>query len=228
MGHQGQGIDKLSLSSLAPVSAKQVEKLKKKLAVMCRRDYPITTNFPHALETLIVQECNLKRIDSRMLQLRRLVSLDLSHNHLKSLPENFESVPLLSELKLSDNHIEEVPSGFCNGSLANSLTTLDLSQNRIKILKPYFCGLQSLVNLKLDKNELLFLPQMLGTIPKLRSFTGANNQLRTLPVSFTQFTLDTLDLFGNCFLLDGVNTAIDRLQDPTLLEAAARVIIRHK
>ena len=228
MAHQGQGLEKLTLSSLAPVSSKQVEKLRKKLAIVDRRDYPITTNFPKELETLIVQECKLKRIDSRMLQLRRLVTLDLSHNHLKTLPDNFDCVPQLAELKLADNHIEDLPHGFSNGSLAKSLSLLDLSENKIKILRPHFCGFQSLVTLKLDKNELQFLPQMLGTFSRLRHLTVTNNKLTTLPVSFTQLTLDTLDLFSNNFMLDGVDTARNRLQEPTLLEAAARVIIKHK
>lgn len=228
MAFQGQGLEKIKLSALAPISSQQVEKLKKKMTITSRRDYPITTNFPNAIETLIIQQCSLKRIDSRILQLRHLVSLDLCNNHLKSLPGDFDNVPHLSELKLTDNQLEDIPKGFCSGPLSKRLTLLDLSQNSIKVLRPYFCALQALVNLRLDNNELSFLPQAFGTLTSLRALAVTNNKLNTLPMSFTDLRLDTLDLFGNEFLQDGLNTAIDRLQGLTLLELSARAIIKQR
>ncbi len=58
-------------------TSSQVTKPKTKLVVTEKKEYPITTNFPSSLETLSVNGINLKKLDSRMMKLRLLVSLDL-------------------------------------------------------------------------------------------------------------------------------------------------------
>ena len=130
LGHQGNDLSKVTLSSLAPASAKQVERVRSKMVVTTRRDYPITTGFPISLTSLRVSDCMLKRIDSRMLRLYNLRSLDLSGNHLKTLPEDFSRLDRLSELRLANNHLEDIPVGFCFGPLCRTLNLLDLSGNR--------------------------------------------------------------------------------------------------
>lgn len=55
LGIQNKDIDKLHLSTLAPVKQSQVEKPKTKLVITCKKDYPITTAFPYTLETLRVR-----------------------------------------------------------------------------------------------------------------------------------------------------------------------------
>lgn len=54
MGMQNKNIEKLHLSSLAPVKQSQIEKPKTKLVVSSKQEYPITTAFPYTLETLRV------------------------------------------------------------------------------------------------------------------------------------------------------------------------------
>jgi hypothetical protein len=46
-------------------STSQVTKSKTKLVVTDKKEYPITTNFPCTLETLVVTAINLKKIDTR-------------------------------------------------------------------------------------------------------------------------------------------------------------------
>lgn len=55
MGMQNKNIEKLHLSSLAPVKQSQIEKPKTKLVVSSKQEYPITTAFPYTLETLRVR-----------------------------------------------------------------------------------------------------------------------------------------------------------------------------
>lgn len=54
MGMQNKNIEKLHLSSLAPVKQSQIEKPKTKLVISSKQEYPITTAFPYTLETLRV------------------------------------------------------------------------------------------------------------------------------------------------------------------------------
>ena len=228
LGVQGKGLDKLTLSTLAPACSNITEKLKTKLTVTSKKDYPITSNFPSSLEYLMVTGCNLKRFDSRMLQLRNLTVLNLSENSIRKLPDDFGRVTRLAELHLAGNQIEEIQKAVCESTLIDSLHTLDISRNKLKILKPWFCNLKLLRNLRIDCNELSYLPYQLGTLANLRNLSVARNKLRTLPATFTQLHLDTLDLFENPFLDDGPNSVIDRLNFPTLLELCARAVHTYK
>ena len=75
-----------------------------------------------------------------------LVNLDLSDNHLSSLPMNL-SAPALTSLNISKNQFSHVSLCICTFT---SLTTLDLSGNSIRML-PYEMGmLTKLVHLNLN------------------------------------------------------------------------------
>lgn len=50
--------------------ARDVEKPKKKLTIVSKKDYPLTSNFPYSLEQLQVSYCKLSRVDMRMLSLK--------------------------------------------------------------------------------------------------------------------------------------------------------------
>ena len=229
LGHRGDNLEKVSLSCLAPASAKTVERLKTRLSISSRKDYPVTTGFPSALEVLHVQQCTLKKVDSRMLQLRNLRVLNLSHNRLQCLPEDWDQLIGLTEFHLADNLLSELPQGFCTGNLSNSLTLLDLSKNKIKFLRPFFCKLQKLVTLRLSENELACLPSNLGQLMALRYLSLTQNQLRVLPATFCQLRLEELDMFANAFLQDGPGSIINRLDSNAgLLELAARAIKKYR
>ena len=51
---QGKDLDNITLSSLAPASAKNLEPPKTSLVILNKKDYPLTTNFPSSLESLQV------------------------------------------------------------------------------------------------------------------------------------------------------------------------------
>jgi len=223
----GKDCEKLTLSALQPVSTKQIEGPKKKLAVLKRGDYP-TKGFPHTLQQLQVSGIRLARVDSRMLKLRSLVKLDLSGNEITSVPENFDLLDQLSELDISANQIEKLPRGFCTGTLAKSLKLLNLSDNKIILLPNYFCNLRQLVTLNLNNNQLKLLPPSVGRLTNLKHFQASGNNLKVLPGSFSRLRLDTLELTSNDFDHRMEPRVLrDRLENvSTLLELVARYITK--
>ena len=51
---QGKSLDNITLSSLAPASAKNLEPPKTSMIILDKKDYPTTKNFPSSLESLQV------------------------------------------------------------------------------------------------------------------------------------------------------------------------------
>ncbi|XP_030641521.1 leucine-rich repeat protein 1 [Chanos chanos] len=226
LAHNGSNTDSLPLSNLTPVRARDVEKPKKKLTIVSKKDYPLTSNFPYSLEQLQVSYCKLSRIDMRMLSLKALRKLDLSNNHIKKLPDTIGDLGCLTELILHNNHLESFSEALCLSSLQRTLQHLDLSQNRLQVLPARFCQLRELVNLKLDDNKLMRLPFRVGQLSKMRYLSAAHNQLAVLPSNFRKLTLENLDLFGNPFTQPNPLDHSIRLTFPlTLLELASRAVV---
>ncbi|KAF7201742.1 leucine-rich repeat protein 1 [Nothobranchius furzeri] len=200
LADRGSDSSSLPLSTLTPVRARDVEQLKKKLTIMSKKDYPLTSNFPYSLEQLQVSYCKLSRVDMRMLSLKALCKLDLSNNHIKKLPATIGDLGCLSELVLHNNHLEAFSQALCLSTLQRTLRVLDISQNRLQSLPAQFCQLRELVNLKLDDNKLVCLPFHVGRLSKLRFLSAAHNQLTVLPCDFRKLSLENLDLFGNPFI----------------------------
>lgn len=199
------------------------------MIITSRRDYPLTKNFPYSLEHLQTSYCKLARLDTRVLCLKKLRKLDLSHNHIQQLPATIGDLTCLQELNLHDNHLESFSGALCNSTLQKSLQFLDLSQNKIKALPIQFCQLRELVNLKLDDNELIRLPFKIGRLGHLRFLSAARNKLPFLPSDFRKLCLESLDLFGNPFEQPNPLVPNIQLKIPlTLLECAARATVNHR
>ena len=102
-------LDQISLTSAALMGASlaQVTKPKEKMVISQKKDYPITSksNFPSSLTELKVNGVNLKKFDSRMLKLSRLVILDLSDNNIAIWPESLSGLVNLKELHMSNNQL---------------------------------------------------------------------------------------------------------------------------
>ncbi|NWQ67940.1 LLR1 protein, partial [Neopipo cinnamomea] len=229
LAHQGTDAGVLPLSTLVPAKNSEVEKPKTKMIITSRRDYPLTKSFPYSLEHLQTSYCKLARVDTRVLCLKKLRKLDLSHNHIKQLPASLGDLACLQELDLHDNHLESFSGALCRSGLQKSLQFLDLSQNRLRALPLEFCELRALVNVKLDDNELLRLPCRVGQLGRLRFLSAARNRLPFLPSDFRRLSLENLDLFGNPFEQPNPLVPDIRLKIPlTLLECAARATINHR
>ncbi|XP_070577246.1 leucine-rich repeat protein 1-like [Ptychodera flava] len=228
LAHQNTGLDKLQLTPLTKAKTSQVEKPQTRMVVMKQRDYPLTKAFPSTLESLKISHCALTRIEYRILGLKKLTVLDMSHNQIRTLPSSVEHLVSLTELHLPCNQLSEFPAGLCKDPFKSNLEVLDLSENKLKMLPPAICGLANLVNLKIEKNEIMRLPQAIGRLQGLKFLCSSHNQIKTLPAGFIRLSLDTIDLFGNPFLDDGPSTAMSRLEFPTLLELASRMIKRYR
>ena len=225
----GKSTDAMLSSSAVLSSNKISEKLKTKLTINNRKDYPVTSGFPPHLESLFVMSCGLKRFDSRMLALRRLTVLDLSNNQISLLPDNFDGVPQLANLKLSNNLITEVPASFCSSHLKISLSQIDLSSNQLSEIPPYFYNLENLITLKLDNNKLSSLSYGLRKLKRLRSLTLSHNQLHAVPAEIIFLHLNSLDVFGNSLLFTATVNSLDSLvlPLPTLFEFSFRILKKH-
>ncbi|XP_034051460.1 leucine-rich repeat protein 1 [Thalassophryne amazonica] len=229
LANSGSDLSSLPLCTLTPVRARDVEQLKKKLAIVSKKDYPLTSNFPYSLEQLQVSYCKLSRMDMRMLSLKALRKLDLSHNHIKKLPATIGDLGCLSELVLHNNHLESFSEALCLSTLQQTLQLLDLRQNRLQSLPSKFCQLRELVNLKLDDNRLVCLPFHIGRLSKLRFLSAAHNQLAVLPCDFRKLSLENLDLFGNPFADPNPLDHTIQLKFPLpLQEIASRAVLNFR
>ncbi|XP_034370325.1 leucine-rich repeat protein 1 [Arvicanthis niloticus] len=227
LAHRGCDVN-TPLSTLKPVKASEFEKYKTKMVITSKNDYPLSKNFPYFLEQLQASYCRLTQVDIRMLYLKYLTKLDLSHNCIKALPATIGDLAHLQELNLNDNRLERFSVPLCKSTLQKSLQSLDLSKNKIKALPVQFCQFRGLTNLNLSDNELIHLPFKIGQLTNLRYLSAARNKLRNLPCEFKMLSLEYLDLFGNTFEKPEVLPII-KLQVPlTLVESCERAVLSYR
>jgi len=225
----GKGLEKLTLSSLQPLSNKQLSGPKRKLMVSKRSEYPVKEGFPQTLTKIKIINIRLAKIEGRILKLVNLVVLDMSGNEIESVPEDFESLHSLTELSLADNKLTTLSRGFCTGKMTKTLKLLNLSGNQMKLLPNHICQLSQLVTLNVDSNQLSLLPPSIGKLSNLKHFTASKNLIKILPGGFSALRLDTLELSSNPFD-EPVSRVISNKLQPvsTLLEIAAKAIVRQK
>ncbi|KAG0012221.1 hypothetical protein BGZ80_000114 [Entomortierella chlamydospora] len=132
--------------------------------------------------------------------LRNLTLLDLSKNNLTNLPETITYLTKLVDLKLSCNQLESIPAGI--GGLTK-LAALSLDNNKLESIPPQIGLIKGLVSLDLSENPITVLPAEVGKLQFLRRL-----KLDQCPL-IEEFSHSPLH------------------SPPTLLELAARVIVRH-
>ncbi|KAF9966781.1 hypothetical protein BGZ70_001283 [Mortierella alpina] len=133
--------------------------------------------------------------------LRNLTLLDLSKNSLTSLPDSIRHLTKLVDLRLSHNFLEVVPPAIGEFS---KLTSLQLDNNRLERIPAQIGKIKGLAHLNLENNPLTILPAEIGHLQYLR-------RLR----------------IDNCPLLQRlVHSSVH--SPPTLLELAARVVVRQR
>jgi LRR-repeat protein 1 len=204
------------------------EQPKLRMMILKRQDYPLRDGFPSTLETLVIQGCMLSRVDSRIMQLDNLCTLDLSNNKIKELPELLCNLVNLADLRVTANQLSSFPDLLCQPPLSHSLKTLDLSDNLLVSLPGQFGHITSLVILNLANNQLKSLPFSFHWLRNLRKLSLLNNRLSYLPSNMHRLQLDTLDISGNDFYQeDSVQVIQSRLGVLPLLELSARVVKCH-
>ena len=206
------------------MKAAEVEKIKTEMTIVRRGDYPLGKPFPSSLRRLGVHSCGMLRIDTKIIQLKNLISLNLSNNQIKELPPSLNKLTSLAELIVPGNKLKEFPLALCRGTLATTLKFLDLSNNEINLLPLSFCNLHNLVHLKIDRAGLHMLPVNIGDLMHLQYLSACNNQLKVLPVSLANIRLESMDLSGNWFLEEKDWGIVSKLQVPSLMETAGRTV----
>nr|KAG5700867.1 hypothetical protein BaRGS_012274 [Batillaria attramentaria] len=222
---QGGDLSKVTLSTLQPASTASMKKLQSKMVITTRKDYPLTTTFPSSLQHLQVHSCGMKRLDSRILQLRKLQTLDLFDNLLTALPDDPGRWSTLKELRLAKNQFTTLPPVLWQSSLKETLAVLDVSGNQLKTLPLQVCEIKGLVQLLVDNNKITAIPPTIGALSKLCTLSATNNAITRLPACITRLPLESLDLFGNPLELPAQNIMLSsNLGVPSLVETAARAI----
>lgn len=219
-------LEKLPLSHLNAVKQRQIEKPKKKLAIKCRSDYPLTQGFPPTLEILLVNNINMKRIEERILKLKYLREINLSDNIIKTLPLELANLSSLSVLIVKGNQIEEIPEQLFNGKFKDSLVNLDLSNNNIREL-PFSIGkLNKLEILNVNSNNLVKLPYSFGKLRKLQELRVANNEISYFPLSMLHNKLSYLDFNFDQNDTENVIADFATGRVPPLVELAAASCVK--
>jgi energy-coupling factor transporter ATP-binding protein EcfA2 len=166
------------------------------------------------IDTLGFDSWNIDNIHEYVFLCKNLLSLKLSGNKLKILPEDIGKLTNLTELSLSDNKLKILPKEI--GQLTD-LTKLDLSGNKLKILPKEIGQLTDLTELGLIYNKLEILPKEIGQLINLTELDLRDNSLKILPKEIGQLTnLTELDLRYN--LLSSLPAQIGQLTNLTKLD----------
>ena len=110
---------------------------------------------------LYIQYKGIQCIGSEIRQLSCLTCLNLSNNHLTSIPPELGQLSSLWSLKLENNQLTSIPPEL---SQLSSLEYLYLKNNRLASIPREFGQLYSLRSLKLEKNPLKSIPDIRSNI----------------------------------------------------------------
>ncbi|KRT86037.1 hypothetical protein AMK59_1264 [Oryctes borbonicus] len=218
--------------NVTPSSVKNL--LPTKLIIKKRSDYP-ANGFPRTLEHLKINDIGRASLDQGILKLSRLVSLDLSHNCIEFLPNEFSNLTGLQELNLGNNMFGKgspAQWGWISGSVAKNLKLLDLCHNTLAFLPDNFIKFTRLITLHLDHNELKSLPSGIGNMSCMQVFTVSYNLLESLPGTVKRWKLSNIDLSHNKFTIhrgnDSETPAVKHLRLCSLKEYSGKAVLNYK
>lgn len=154
--------------------------------VQCERSkldvLPITLN--PAIQRLILRNNKIKTVDAAFHFYRDLQYVDLSSNHLVSIPtESFISQGKLQELHLNKNKLSAVDNKTFQG--LTSLTVLNMRENYLEELpQGLFSALPKLEELNLGQNRISKIHDLaFDGLLALRVLYLDDNLLKTVPTS---------------------------------------------
>ncbi|XP_050667417.1 insulin-like growth factor-binding protein complex acid labile subunit [Leptidea sinapis] len=156
------------------------------LVVVCEESrldvLPIVLN--PSIQRLIIRNNKIKTIDASMVFYTDLQHLDLSQNHLVSIPDkSFAYQRKLQELHLNHNKISAVANTTFQG--LGSLTVLNLKRNFLEELTSgIFTTLPKLEELNLGQNRISRIdPRAFSGLSALRILYLDDNQLSSVPTA---------------------------------------------
>ncbi|CAF3320775.1 unnamed protein product [Rotaria socialis] len=142
--------------------------------------------------------------------LKALTSLDLSHNQLLEIDEDFKLLSCLKILKLNNNRFSSFPSclhEMSNGEdekyIAETLMELYLNDNRIESIPEDIFHMTNLQTIDISNNQLMKFPDPLVYLEQLTSLAYSQQNgkhIGRLPADFINLcNLKKLDLSHNIF-----------------------------
>ena len=131
------------------------------LAYFSSTDIPLSLERSYVVPLVEINltENHLVTLPPELFQQRHLRTLRLSHNELTHLPssgslhQTLYNCPRLRELDLDWNQLQTLPEEFCRG-VGNSLEQLNVVHNRLTELPPGLWVMRQLRKLKLNSNSL--------------------------------------------------------------------------
>lgn len=147
------------------------------------------------LKALNIQGNNLTVLPASVRKNRRLESLWMGNNHLKTV--NFKGLRQLTDLNLYNADLSVCPPSVVK---LRRLLVLDLYYNNLTELPARLRRLRRLEQLAVSHNKLRELPAQLARLRRLQILYAHHNQIGTLPTQFDRFrSLRLLDLGYNFF-----------------------------
>lgn len=123
-------------------------------------------------------ECGLTEFPSEIFALAdSLEILDLSNNHLRALPDEFERLKHLKIVFFTNNDFEEIPSVL---SQCHDLKMVSFKSNQVATVGEHDLP-PSIRWLILTNNKIEKLPASLGSMSQLQKLMLAGNRLQSLP-----------------------------------------------
>ena len=106
-----------------------------------------------------------------------LKKLDLSNNHLTTIPERVNRLDNLEYLDLSFNNISQLPRSI---TAFTNLKILSLKSNHLKNLPPSIGVISTLESLTLRSNLIKSLPETIGSLNLLKILDLHHNQIKRI------------------------------------------------
>lgn len=163
------------------------------------------------LEHVNLSYNHIQSLPSTIHYLRFLRTLDLSHNYLTGLPTRFGDLEQLETLKLNHNSLTSLPVTFTR---LVHLKRLNLSKNRFQSID-MIKNLPQLIIFNISSNPLTSFPLLLSTCSNLEEILLANTNLN-------QATELTFEYFHQFPRLKKLDLSKNQLEDRFLDSASLR------
>jgi len=191
-------IDKMNYSNLEILENKEIPNLVL-FSAENNRLYSLPTIFfskQRKLKKLLLANNNFGEFPANLTNNSNIDKMDLSHNLIKSIPaQSLVNFVSLKELNLSHNKLVAISEDFI--SLFN-LEVLDLSFNHIQLFHSFILQMNKLEYLNLKNNEILVLPKTDYKFSKLTTLDVSNNGLTEVPPDlFKNSKISALNLKNN-------------------------------
>jgi len=136
-----------------------------------------------------LRQNRLRKVPSSLLELPSLVTLNLSHNEIVEIPDVPQLPAPLSVLELSHNHLRSLPN-----FVAPKLETLDISFNQFHTVPDCVCTFLALTTLNIAYNTtILTLPNQLSQLKNLHDLNLEGlNDLHHPPKNYRATTDDCI------------------------------------